>query len=695
MNEYHSFHGGVVAGSERWNVQSAGIQKSILRQLIVPTSLVVIGAVVISAWMISLLIKTQIHENTTDLVDATNQQVVSTLTSTNSLMREKVDIAMRILKNEGGKVGVPGVAGMAEVGGTAVPNLRLGGASQVNVFSLVDRAKGLAGGTATLFVKQGEGFIRVSTNVQKADGSRAVGTPLDPNGKAIAAIRQGDAFYGVVEILGTPYFTGYEPMKDAGGRVVGIWYVGYPISTLTDLGATIAQQHILTQGGVALVDAKNNVRFHSSAWTKEFADKVAHGADDPSLKDWVVQRQAYAPWGYSVLTAYPNSDVESRLASARLGVIGGGAVLVVVLCAVIVSLMSRKVVRPIRQVIATIDNADLTMTLDNGRADEIGQLQRSFDKFTASIRETLLEVTGASTSVASASAEISAATEEMAAAASEQSSQVNEVASSVEEMAKSTIENARSAQSAAAIAEEARSVAEKGGEVMGQTISGMRRMAEVVNSSGDAVLQLGSASERIGEIVAVIEEIADQTNLLALNAAIEAARAGEQGRGFAVVADEVRKLAERTARATKEIAGMIKEIQTTTADAVRAMKSGRGEVEKGILLAEQAGQSLSGIVSEAQKVTSVVTQIAAGSTEQSRAGELIAKNVDGINSAIQENSRAAHQMAQTATDLSGLTQRLQEVVLRFRLTQEHVAHQAGHVRSAGVAVKPGGMLVEQ
>ena len=244
------------------------------------------------------------------------------------------------------------------------------------------------------------------------------------------------------------------------------------------------------------------------------------------------------------------------------------------------------------------------------------------------------------------------------------------------------------------IAEEAKNVAEQGGVVMGQTISGMRRMADVVNTSGDAVLQLGSASERIGEIVAVIEEIASQTNLLALNAAIEAARAGEQGRGFAVVADEVRKLAERTARATKEIAGMIKEIQTTTADAVTAMNSGRGEVEHGIRLAEQAGQSLTGIVSEAQKVTSVVAQIAVGSGQQSKAGELIAKNVDGINSAIQENSRAAHQMAQTATDLSSLTQRLQEAVLRFNLSSADVPVRA-HGKKRGlseIAVKHNGSL---
>ena len=359
--------------------------------------------------------------------------------------------------------------------------------------------------------------------------------------------------------------------------------------------------------------------------------------------------------------------------------------------------MANSISKPIAQVVQIIDNADLATSIASDRGDEIGDLQRAFDKFITTIRSTLTEVAGASEAVASAGAQISAATEEMAAGAAEQSGQVNEVASSMEEMAKTIIENAQSAQQTAGMAADARNAAEKGGDVMGQTIGGMRRIAEVVNKSGDAVRNLGSSSERIGEIVAVIEDIASQTNLLALNAAIEAARAGEQGRGFAVVADEVRKLAERTARATKEIAGMIKEIQTTTNDAVTSMEEGRGEVDNGIRLAEQAGTALTVIVTEAQKVTSMVTQIAAASEEQSKAGELIAKNVDGINGAIQENSKAAHQMAQTASDLSHLTHRLQDAVGRFHLTSAGAKEKGttthGHAHRSGVAVRTNGSLV--
>jgi methyl-accepting chemotaxis protein len=400
--------------------------------------------------------------------------------------------------------------------------------------------------------------------------------------------------------------------------------------------------------------------------------------------------------GHMVEAATMDISFDEMAQSARNTVIG------LLLLAVVASLglgffMANSISKPIAQVVQIIDSADLSTSIASDRGDEIGDLQRAFDKFITTIRSTLTEVAGASEAVASAGAQISAATEEMAAGAAEQSGQVNEVASSMEEMAKTIIENAQSAQQTAGMAGDAKKAAEKGGEVMGQTIGGMRRIAEVVNKSGDAVRNLGSSSERIGEIVAVIEDIASQTNLLALNAAIEAARAGEQGRGFAVVADEVRKLAERTARATKEIAGMIKEIQTTTNDAVTSMEEGRGEVDNGIRLAEQAGTALTVIVTESQKVTAMITQIAAASEEQSKAGELIAKNVDGINGAIQENSKAAHQMAQTASDLSHLTHRLQDAVGRFNLTgasaKEKGTATHGQAHRSGVAVRTNGSLV--
>jgi len=206
--------------------------------------------------------------------------------------------------------------------------------------------------------------------------------------------------------------------------------------------------------------------------------------------------------------------------------------------------------------------------------------------------------------------------------------------------------------------------------VVEESVAGMRRIANVVKKSAETVQALGRSSDQIGEIIGVIDDIADQTNLLALNAAIEAARAGEQGRGFAVVADEVRKLAERTTKATKEIASMIKTFQADTAGAVTSMSEGTRQVDEGIKLADQAGTSLQQIVEISQKVTDMVAQIAAASEQQSSASEQISKNVEAITTVTAETASGTQQIARAAEDLNRLTENLQEYLSMFKLTKE-------------------------
>ncbi|MCL6097096.1 MAG: methyl-accepting chemotaxis protein, partial [Bacteroidetes bacterium] len=177
------------------------------------------------------------------------------------------------------------------------------------------------------------------------------------------------------------------------------------------------------------------------------------------------------------------------------------------------------------------------------------------------------------------------------------------------------------------------------------------------------------SSNEIGEIVQVIDDIADQTNLLALNAAIEAARAGEQGRGFAVVADEVRKLAERTTKATKEIATMIRQIQKDTEGAVVSMNEGTTEVEKGKVLADKAGHALKQIISGAEEVVDISTQVAAASEEQSSAAEQISRNIESISSVTNQSASGVQQIARAAEDLNRMTVNLQDLIARFKLAE--------------------------
>jgi methyl-accepting chemotaxis protein len=348
----------------------------------------------------------------------------------------------------------------------------------------------------------------------------------------------------------------------------------------------------------------------------------------------------------------------------------------------------------------TIAAGNLSVEVQYESKDELGTLAIAFKRMVEGLRTTIRQVGEASSAVASASAEISSSTEQMAAGAQEQTSQAGEVASAVEEMTKTIIENSKNASSTAETARRAKEAAEQGGKVVEETIVGMKRIADVVIQSAKTVRDLGKSSDQIGEIIGVIDDIADQTNLLALNAAIEAARAGEQGRGFAVVADEVRKLAERTTKATKEIATMIKKIQADTSGAVNSMDEGTRQVDEGIKLADKAGDSLQEIVEISQKVTDMVNQIAAASEQQSSASEQISKNVEAISSVTGETASGVQQIARAAEDLNRLTENLQQLIEKFQFedTGGHSQHDPkshSGIPKSKISVQSDGRLITQ
>jgi methyl-accepting chemotaxis protein len=335
-----------------------------------------------------------------------------------------------------------------------------------------------------------------------------------------------------------------------------------------------------------------------------------------------------------------------------------------------VNLLLDRVIAPIKEganVLTEMAKGDLTSRVRSDYNGDHRLIKDSINQVAENLEKALIEVQGAVQATSSASSGISNSTELMAAGAEEQTSQASEVSRAIEQMAKSIEENSNNAQETAGVANSARKAAETGGQVVSDTVAGMRKIAEVVGRGARTVKELGKSSDEIGEIITVIDDIADQTNLLALNAAIEAARAGEQGRGFAVVADEVRKLAERTTKATKEIATMIKKIQHETAGAVVSMEEGTQHIDAGITLADKAGQSLTEIVGVSKKVTDMVMQIAGSSEEQSSAAEQIARNAEAIAEVTNQNASATQQVAQAAEDLKQLTENLGLLVSRFKL----------------------------
>ncbi len=311
--------------------------------------------------------------------------------------------------------------------------------------------------------------------------------------------------------------------------------------------------------------------------------------------------------------------------------------------------------------------ADNNLTVQVQPKSEKDVLGNSFKTMVTNLTGVIRELKDNATQLVSAATEVASASEEMSRGAQEQTGQTDQVSSAVEEMTATIVEASKNAGEASAQAKEAADAANDGTNVVSQTIEGMNRIANVVQESANTIQKLAKSSDQIGEIIGVIDDIADQTNLLALNAAIEAARAGEQGRGFAVVADEVRKLAERTIKATKEITGMIKGIQDDTKGAVTSMEQGINEVQAGKELTDKAGNSLNSIAQFSQRVMDMIQQIATASEEQSAASEQISKNVENIASVTKQTATGAEQSAAAAEELNRQAEGLQTMVARFKV----------------------------
>lgn len=348
----------------------------------------------------------------------------------------------------------------------------------------------------------------------------------------------------------------------------------------------------------------------------------------------------------------------------------------IVIGVVVAVLFSNRITNPLKEAVRVsnkLAEGDLTVEIDVKSKDETGQLLNTMKNTVEKLQDIIQRVAESTHQLVSTSEEVSRTTTIISDGAQKQNSQTEQIATSVEQMTATVMDIAKNANEAAEGAKNATEKASKGGDIVKNTVDGMNKIADAVKESAGTIEALKNSSEQIGEIIAVIDDIADQTNLLALNAAIEAARAGEQGRGFAVVADEVRKLAERTTKATKEIADMIKSIQTDTGGAVTSMEAGSKEVEKGVKSSNEAGDALKQIVEEVQKVTDMVQQIATSTEEQSAASEEINSNVETVASVAKETSTGIIECDNALQDLSKLAVQQRGIVDQFKLKEENHA----------------------
>ncbi len=350
-------------------------------------------------------------------------------------------------------------------------------------------------------------------------------------------------------------------------------------------------------------------------------------------------------------------------------VIGGLALFIGILIALAIS---RSIGKPLQQTTAAMNDiaqgeGDLTQRLSVNGKDEIAELSQAFNRFAEKVQQMVVQVSGSTSQLASAAEQMSVITDETHQSVEDQHSQIEQVATAINEMATTAQEVASSASNAAQAAHTADEESKQGGVVVQETIGTIDSLANDIGQAVSVINQLEENSDNIGGVLDVIRGIADQTNLLALNAAIEAARAGEQGRGFAVVADEVRTLAHRTQESTQEIQSMIESLQLGARNAVEVMNQSNERSQACVEKAASAGTSLTSITNSVNQINEMNLQIATAAEEQTSVAEEINRNVLQINTLVESTATGARQTSSASVELTNLATQLQSLVGQFKI----------------------------
>ena len=347
-----------------------------------------------------------------------------------------------------------------------------------------------------------------------------------------------------------------------------------------------------------------------------------------------------------------------------------GTLLALILGTLAAVIITRQITRPLQQTLAVVDriaSGDLSHNMVVTRKDELGVLQMGIQRMGATLRELIGGIRDSVTQIASAAEELSAVTEQTSAGVNSQKVETDQVATAMHEMSATVQEVARNAEQASVAASAADRQARDGDKVVGEAITQIEKLASEVVRSTDAMSVLEQESAKIGKVMDVIKAVAEQTNLLALNAAIEAARAGEAGRGFAVVADEVRGLAQRTQQSTEEIEGLVAALQNGTRQVSEIMLSSRNLTDSSVVLTRKAGTSLENITQTVSNIQAMNQQIAAAAEQQSSVAEEISRSIVNVRDVSEQTAAASEETAASSVELARLGNQLQMLVSHFKV----------------------------
>jgi len=564
-----------------------------------------------------------------------------------------------------------------DIGGVPAPTLFAGGQPLDLDYAIPDQFLKKSGAIATIFARDGDDFVRITTSLKKQDGARAVGTKLDRAGPAYAPLVAGRSYTGLAKLFGRPYITQYKPVTDASGRVIGALFVGLDIGTELKLVEDgIRSLKIGDNGYYFVLDAsqgpsRGTFVVHPDAAGQSADDKhapyarmlaagegrLAYTSTDPAAHDGgptakFVSFTTIPQWQWLVGGIALDDELLATMRATRNRFLVIGAVLVAAFATLFVIVVRRVVSRPLEAAARASERyaaGDLSVRIRDGAAahgsagnDEIGRLVQAVDGIGDGLARIVAQVRNSSADIAHGTVGIAAGSGDIAARIATQASSVEQTAASMEQITAAVQQSAEHAAQANALVADASAAATNGDAAVQRVVATMD--------------DIGRATRRIAEITGAIEGIAFQTNILALNAAVEAARAGEHGKGFAVVAAEVRALAQRSAAAVKEIDALSTESSTT--------------VEQGYRIADAARGTMRDIVARVDQVRTLIGEISAASREQSTGIEQVNLAVTQIGEATQQNATLISDAERAAVALRDQAAQLSDAVSVFRLERD-------------------------